>query len=96
MIRRDQRRDRNEREIIDALAAIGCSVDQLEGRKGRPDLLIGEPRSRSNILIEVKMPGEHLNPLQQLYHKKFQGKIHVVYSVAEALEVVCGKNYPWP
>ena len=88
MARRAQRRDANERGIIDALTAIGCSVDQLDGGNGRPDLLIGEPRNHENILIEIKIPGEHLNPLQRMYHNNHKGRIHVVDNIHDALSVV--------
>ena len=47
-----RRRDDNEREIIDALVAIGAAVEQLNG-DGTPDLLVSW---RGQLwLIEVKL-----------------------------------------
>lgn len=48
-----ERRDKNEAEIVDALRAVGATVDQLPG-DGRPDLLVG--RNGRTYLLEVKMP----------------------------------------
>lgn len=48
-----RQRDRNEREIIAALRAIGAVVTQL-GEAGVPDLLVGY--QGCTILLEVKLP----------------------------------------
>ena len=86
---RNQKRDANERGIIDALEAIGCTVDQLPGGNGRPDLDVGEPQTQQNIRIEVKVPGnEKLDPLQKTYHREWKGRIHLVSSAEQAIEVV--------
>ena len=50
-MRRDAKRDSNEREIIDALEAAQCLVTQLSG-KGLPDLLVY--RAGKFYLLEVK------------------------------------------
>lgn len=52
-----RKRDANERQIIDALVAAGCSVQQLDGA-GVPDLLAGR---RALVLLEVKEPGQGAN-----------------------------------
>lgn len=86
---RDQKRDANERGIIDALEACYCTVDQLPGGNGRPDLLVGDNISGANILLEVKMPGkEKLNPLQKKWHGWYKGRAHLVSDVKTAVDIV--------
>jgi len=86
---RDQKRDGNERPIMDALSATGCSIDQLPGGNGRPDLLVGDPVTGLGILMEVKQPDKaKLNPLQKKYHTACKARIHLVTSPEVALEVL--------
>lgn len=54
MIHRAKRRDANEWTIVEALRAIGCSVQPLDQGGGVPDLLVG--RYGVTLLIEVKNP----------------------------------------
>jgi hypothetical protein len=84
------RRDANEPDIIDALEAIGCSVQQLDG-DGVPDLLVG--RAGVNWLLEVKdgdKPASKrmLTASQVDWHRSWNGHVDVVESVNEALEAV--------
>ena len=51
---RARRRDANEAAIVDALRAIGCSVQPLDQGGGVPDLLVG--RGGVTLLLEVKNP----------------------------------------
>jgi hypothetical protein len=90
-VRRDQKRDANEPEIVDALEAVGCTVDRLPGGSGRPDLLVGH--DGMDTKMEVKMPGEKMNSLQKTYHETWKGApIHLVFNVGEALEIVAWKR----
>jgi hypothetical protein len=84
-------RDTNEKAIIEALVAIGCTVFQLD----RPcDLLVGY-RGR-NFLLEVKLP---LGPRGGISHSKpnddqvefdrtWRGQFEIVRTPEEAIEVV--------
>lgn len=85
------KRDKNEREIIDALRACGCSVQQLS-IKGVPDLLVGftDPYSGKKItmLIEVKDKGGKLTPDEIAWHEQWQGGLYIVYTVGHALELI--------
>lgn len=54
MIHRAKRRDANEAAIIEALRAIGCTVQPIDQGSGVPDLLVG--RSGVTLLVEVKNP----------------------------------------
>jgi hypothetical protein len=62
---------------VQSLASVG---------NGCPDLLCawGGPAA----VLEVKVPGEQLNPVQKKWHREWGGKAHVVYSLAEAVEVM--------
>lgn len=86
---RAQKRDANEPEIIAALEAAGCTVDQLPGGSGRPDLLVGDPQTRLPLLMEVKMPLKAtLNPLQKKYHAWSGAKIYLVTTPGVAIEII--------
>ncbi len=83
--------DANHGEIVEGLRAAGFSVDALPGGNGRPDLLVGA--YATNILLEIKQPGEKLNSLQKHWHAGWRGKAHVVHSLLEAIDVV--QSYGW-
>ena len=79
------RRDTNEKSIIEALRAAGCSVLQLEDpdNEGVPDLLVGH--WAIDRLIEVKMPGKEPDPAQRAFYSRWRGLPPlVVHSVEEA------------
>lgn len=82
-------RDRNQREIVDALERIGCSVVDLSaaGVAGLPDLLVG--RHGRTLLLEVKTPIGKLRPAQTEFFETWRGTPpRVVRSVDEALRAV--------
>lgn len=85
------KRDKIEAEVISALLAVGCTVQQLS-IKGVPDLLVGFPDPLSgwptNILMEAKSKGGKLTPDQIEWIEKWEGQVFVVYSVEEALLAV--------
>ena len=95
-------RDANEKEIVAALIAIGCTVSRL-GDTGVPDLLVGY--HGHTVLLEVKLPlgvrgGVHhnghggkgdLTRAQVIWWDSWRGSpAHVVRSAAEALAAVTG------
>lgn len=82
-------RDANEREIIEALEAQGCSVEQLD----RPmDLLVGfedKEGRRRTFVFEVKMPKGKTTEGQDDFQRTWKGDIvAVVRSTTEALELI--------
>lgn len=79
------KRDANEREIIDALKKIGCSVVQVS-QEGLPDLSVGF-RAR-NFWLECKSKGGKLTPAQEKFFASWRGQVRQVTSVDEALELV--------
>jgi thymidylate synthase (FAD) len=84
------RRDNNEPDIILALRARGCSVQQISD-KGVPDLLVGliaHDGTPVNLLMEVKSDKGHLTDDQEIFFKDWMGQRCVVRSVKEALAVV--------
>lgn len=88
------KRDRNEREIIQALEAAGCGVIQLEDRdnEGIPDLLVSGPQSivgwSQTLLMEVKMPGQDAEPHQAAWHARWPGRVVVVHTAQEAFRAL--------
>lgn len=90
-MRRAARIDGNQREIVEALRAIGRSVMLLhrEG-DGVPDALVGN--GYENILVEIKIPGGKLNPLQRKFFATWNGPKVVARSVEEAIEFTSPRN----
>lgn len=88
-MRRAARVDRNQAEIIDALRAIGASVEPLHfAGRGMPDLLVG--LGGVNYLLEVKdgerPPSEReLTPAELEWHGAWRGRVVIVASVNDAL-----------
>ena len=90
MRRYANRRDANEREIIDALEDIGCSVMQLNLPV---DLLVGY-RAR-NFLLEVKDGSKPPSRTKKTRQQKefmagWNGQVRVVDNVEDAIAVVTG------
>lgn len=91
-MRQAARTDANQSKIVDALRAIGCSVQSLaQVGHGVPDLLCGF--QHKNFLLEVK--NEDQPPSKQalttdelLWHNTWNGKVAIVTNVREALAVV--------
>lgn len=92
MSRRVARVDSNQESIVDALRALGCSVQSLaEVGNGCPDLLVGF--DRINVILEVKDPTKpladrQLTPKQKQWHSNWKGTAHLVESAQQALDIV--------
>lgn len=84
--------DANQPEIVAALRKAGCTVQHLHAvGKGCPDLLCA--LNGATFLIEVKdgakpLSKQALTPDQATWHAGWGARVHVVNSVASALEVV--------
>lgn len=81
---RAARVDANQKAIVDALRACGCSVYVL----GLPlDLLVG--RQGKNYLLEIKTgPKARLTEFQQDFRATWQGQWARVNTIDEAFKVV--------
>lgn len=84
-MRRAAKRDANERAIMEALTAVGASVQPLSD-KGVPDLLVGW--RGENYLMEVKTKRGKLTDDQITWHDGWRGNVHIVKSVEEALNIL--------
>lgn len=86
-MRRAAKVDANQSEIVEALRAVGCSVQDLSGvGKGVTDLLVG--CSGVNLLIEVKTDTGTYTPAQIAWHAAWRGQRSTVRSIDEALALV--------
>lgn len=83
--RRAAKRDKNEREIIEALQAAGATVQQLSA-KGVPDLLVG--KNGVNLLMEVKSKIGCLTEDEDTFFRAWQGQRCIVRSIDEALRAL--------
>ena len=83
--------DANQKDIVDALFKIGCSVVELSVAKGAGlvDLLVGY--QQETVLLEVKNPDgrNRIDEDQERFHAEWRGgPIFVVRSPEEAVRVV--------
>jgi Holliday junction resolvase len=91
-VRRRPRIDGNHRDIVEALEQIGASVQSLAAvGDGCPDLLVG--RGGRVWLLEVKDGSKSasrraLTQDQREWINWFNGDVHIVTSVDEAIRVV--------
>lgn len=85
------KRDLNEREIIDTLVAVGCTVQQLS-IKGCPDLLVGvnDPNTGipKNYLMEIKGEKGKLTPDEETWIAAWQGSVFIVRTPEQALTII--------
>lgn len=92
MARRAPKVDANQRAIVEALRAVGASVQTLASVGcGTPDLLVGY--QARNHLIEVKDGGKppsarRLTREQIAWHQTWQGRVFVANSADEALAII--------
>jgi len=93
-MRRRGRVDANHGDIVRALRTAGMSVQSLANiGSGCPDILIGDPRTRTNLLAEIKdgskPPSQRrLTADEQKWHDEWRGQVAVVESVEDALRLV--------
>lgn len=87
-MRRAAKTDTTQRAIVDALRAVGASVQLLHTVGGGcPDAIIGW--CGDDIWMEFKTRTHRLRSSQQRWVKEWRGSIvHVVASADEALEVL--------
>ena len=84
--------DANQPETVKALRQVGCTVQSLAATgKGCPDLLVGF--RGINLLFEIKdgskpKSARKLTPDQVIWHEAWNGKVYVVESVGQALEII--------
>jgi len=85
LFRYDAKTDGNQKAIINGLEDCGATVERLaHAGGGCPDLLVGF--GGDNYLLEVKMPGCHLNEKQINWHSRWNGKrVAVVTDLPSAL-----------
>lgn len=84
--------DANQRAIVEALRACGCSVQVLSSvGRGCPDVLVGV--KGRNILLEIKDGAQPpsargLTIDEARWHREWRGQVTVVTSIDEALAAV--------
>ena len=89
MVRQARKVDANQGDIVDAMRAVGAFVQSMADLgDGCPDLLVCW---RGHwIVIEVKVPGELLNPRQKKWHIDSGGRVHVARDVNDAMTILGG------
>ena len=90
--------DSNQNAIVAALKAAGCSVQSLAMvGQGCPDLIVC--RAGKMALLELKAGRGKVNQAQYLWALQWNGPVHYVRSVDEALDamgIVQRKQTPCP
>jgi len=76
--------DDNQREIVTALRAVGCSVQRLTA-ENLPNLLVYSPyKMQLFLLTDMRTNTDS----QLIWQTEWRGPVHVVNSVDEALALV--------
>jgi Holliday junction resolvase len=94
IVRRAAKVDANQTEIVNALRQVGASVQSLASTgKGCPDLLVGF--RGVNWLLEIKdgqkvRSARKLTEDQVVWHQTWRGKVYIVESVDQALNLLNG------
>jgi Holliday junction resolvase len=79
--------DANQGQIVDALRAIGVSVQSLASiGKGCPDLIAA--KGDKCWVVEVKGEKGRLTPDQEKWIGNWRGTVHIIRTVDEALKLV--------
>lgn len=87
-----RRVDANHAEVVAALRAIGATVlDIHDIGNGAPDLVVGF--RAVNLLLKIKdgrkpVSARKLTEDEQKFFEEWRGPIHIVYGVADAIDVV--------
>ena len=91
-MRRAAKTDANQGEIVDALRAVGASVQPLHAVGGGvTDLLVGF--RGANYLIEVKdgrkpPSARKLTPDQERWHRDWRGQVSIAEWPEDALRII--------
>ena len=83
------RSDGNQQDIMDAARAVGCSafsIHRVGG--GKPDIIIGDPRTLQNYLIECKVGNAPLTPLEVIFFDEWLGQKAIARSPEEMFRVI--------
>jgi Holliday junction resolvase len=86
-MRLNSRVDNNQKEIVDALRQLGCSVLILS-RVGFdcPDILVGY--KGVNYLIELKRRGGQISTGQWEFKQKWKGQTGIAFSLDECKKII--------
>ena len=91
-MRRAARVDENQKEIVEGLRKLGCSVALMHAvGEGFPDIQVGY--RGVNYLIEIKdgnkIPSARkLTPPQKKIHAEWRGQIAVAKNLQECFEII--------
>lgn len=91
-MRKYGRIDANQTDIVDALRAVGASVQSLASVGGGcPDILVGH--QKANYCLEIKDPAQPpskrlLTPDEMWWHAAWAGHVTTVHNVEEALRAI--------
>jgi len=83
-----KRVDANQRQIVEALRSMGCSVETRLSQlgQGAPDLLVG--KCGKSIVMEVKSGSNCLTEDEKAWKASWKGSYAVVRSPEQAIEVM--------
>ena len=86
-MRRDAKADENQPAIVEALRAVGATVQHLHMiGQGCPDIVVGY--QGSNYLLEIKSADGKLTYSEGEWHLDWQGQVAIVRTIDDALDAV--------
>ena len=86
-MRRDAKADENQPAIVEALRAVGATVQHLHMiGQGCPDIAVGY--QGANYLLEIKSADGKLTYSEGEWHLDWQGQVAIVRTIDDALDAV--------
>lgn len=91
-MRRAARTDRNQKQVVEDLRALGFSVQHLHQiGKGCPDICVG--KNGRNYLFELKDPekppsARRLTSDEEDWFSKWRGQVDIAHDAEEIIEIV--------
>lgn len=81
--------DLNQREIVEAFRAMGCSVFITSSQGcGFPDIICG--RAGKNYLFEIKSKTGKLTPKEKAFFDIWNGQVKIIRTREEVFEFIEG------
>ncbi len=88
-MRRAAKVDLNQQEIVRVLRAAGFTVRHTHTiGQGFPDLVVG--RLETNLLVEVKRPGEKLTADEREFFDTWRGSVIIAHDAEDVVEWFSG------
>lgn len=89
--------DDNQPQIVKELRALGYSVKPVHQIKKFADILVGDPKTKTNWLFEIKDPAKppsarKLTEGEQEFWDDWQGQIDLIETTEDAVRIMSNRQ----